>query len=291
MDTNHARNNRPSTAFVLAGGGSLGAVQVGMLAELYAAGERPDLVVGVSAGAINAAFFARDPSEGTIARMGALWTAMTTRAALGLSWRSLLGFVGLADHIANASGLRALLERELGYRTFRETSVPLHVVCADNLTGHEVTISHGSVIDAVIASTAVPGVFPAVTIDNRSLVDGGIAANTPIATAVRLGAKRIIVLPAGFACGLAHPPTRALARAMHAITLLGARQLRSDFEHHAQSTAIHIVPPLCPIRHSAYDYSHGADLVERARRATHDWLGAGGLLRLDFPGELAPHSH
>jgi NTE family protein len=223
--------------------------------------------------------------------MAALWAAMTTRSALGLSWRSLLGVVGLADHIATATGLRALLTRELGYRTFDETQVPLHVVCADSLTGQEVTISRGRVIDAVVASSAIPGVFPAVTIDDRRLVDGALAANTSIATAVQLGAERLIVLPAGFACALPRPPTRPLARAMHAITLLGARQLRRDFDHYAKTTAIYIVPPLCPVGHSAYDYSHGAELVERARRTTHGWLAAGGLTRRDFPGELSPHDH
>jgi NTE family protein len=283
--------SRPKTAFVLAGGGSLGAAQAGMLTELCAAGERPDLVVGVSAGAINAAFFARDPSQSTVAHMAALWTAMTTRSALGLSWRSLLGVVGFSDHIATPTGLRALLTGELGYRTFAETQVPLHIVCADGLTGQEVTISRGDVVKAVLASSAIPGIFPAVTIDDRRLVDGAVAANTPIATAIRLGAGRLIVLPAGFACALPRPPTRPVARAMHAITLLGARQLRHDFDRYAHTTPIYIVPPLCPVGHSAFDYSHGAELVERARRTTHDWLAAGGLTRREFPGELAPHVH
>jgi NTE family protein len=291
MGPDTANGGRPRTAFVLAGGGSLGAAQVGMLAELCAAGERPDLVVGVSAGAINAAFFARDPSQSTVTKMAALWAAMTTRNALGLSWRSLLGVVGLADHIATATGLRALLTHELGYRTFDETKVPLHVVCADGLTGQEVTISRGAVIDAVVASSAIPGVFPSVTIDDRRLVDGALAANTPIATAVHLGAERLIVLPAGFACALPRPPTRPLARAMHAITLLGARQLRHDFDRYGRTTPTYVVPPLCPVRHSAYDYSHGAELVERARRTTHDWLATGGLTRREFPDELAPHEH
>ena len=291
MSPGAAGEDRPKTAFVFAGGGSLGAAQVGMLAELCAAGERPDFVVGVSAGAINAAFFAREPSERTVQHMAALWAAMTTRSALGLSWRSLLGIVGLSDHLASPAGLRALLTRELGYRSFAETKVPLYIVCADSLTGQEVTLSRGAVFDAVLASSAIPGIFPAVTIDERRLVDGAVAANTPIATAIGLGAGRLIVLPAGFACALPKPPSGALGRAMHALTLLGARQLRHDFERFAATTAIYVVPPLCPVGHSAYDYSHGAELIERARRSTRDWLAAGGLTRSEFPGELAPHGH
>ena len=279
------------TAFVLAGGGSLGAAQVGMLAQLCVAGERPDLIVGVSAGAINAAFFARDPSSSTVERMAALWGAMTTRGALGLSWRSALGVLGLAGHVASPAGLRRLLLSELGYQSFDDVAVPLHIVCAESLTGQEVTLSGGGVVEAVLASSAIPGVFPAVEIDGRELVDGAIAANTPIATAVRLGATRIIVLPAGFACALARPPARALGRAMHAITLLGARQLRSDFDRYAPSIEIHVVPPLCPVGYSAYDYSHGGELVERARQLTGTWIAEGGLSRRDFPAMLSPHVH
>src|SRR5271169_4185447 len=140
------------TAFVLAGGGSLGAIQVGMLAELIGSGVRPDIIVGVSAGALNGAFLAFDPSLEMVERMAALWSRITTKEALGLSWRSLLGFFGLRDHIASPQGLRSLLERELPYKMFAETTVPLHLVCAELVTGDEVVISEGDVAHAVIAS-------------------------------------------------------------------------------------------------------------------------------------------
>ena len=279
------------TAYVLAGGGSLGAAQVGMLRELTAAGERPALIVGVSAGAINAAFFAADPTAATVERMARLWRSITTRRALGLSWRSLLGVVGLTDHVASPAGLRGLLSAELGYEEFAHAAVPLHIVCADLLTGHEVVLSQGRVVEAVLASAAIPGVFPPVSVGARLLVDGGIAANTPIATAIRLGARRVVVLPAGFSCSVTRVAGGALGRAMHAITLLGARQLQQDFERYSPTTPIHIVPPLCPVGHSSYDYAHAATLIERAQMSTRAWLEAGGLGRSEFPGPLEVHSH
>ncbi|MGA2780094.1 MAG: patatin-like phospholipase family protein [Steroidobacteraceae bacterium] len=207
-------NSSGGTAFVLAGGGSLGAVQVGMLAELIAAGVRPDMIVGVSAGAINGAFLAHDPNARTIERMAALWSRITTKEVLGLSWRSLLGLFGLRDHIANPQGLRSLLRRELPYQTFNETAIPLHLVCADLVTGDEVVISRGNVAQAIIASAAIPGVFPPVQIDGRYLVDGAVAACTPISVAAALGATRVIVLPCGFAC--AQNTVSKRARAGHA---------------------------------------------------------------------------
>src|SRR5271154_6138996 len=89
-----ATMNRSSTAFVLAGGGSLGAIQVGMLAALVDEGVKPDLIVGVSAGALNGAFFAHDPSAAMVGKMAAVWASVTRRQILGLSWRSLLGVLG-----------------------------------------------------------------------------------------------------------------------------------------------------------------------------------------------------
>jgi len=288
-DSQHTTAGR--TALVLAGGGSLGAIQVGMLAELVSAGLRPDLVVAVSAGAINGAFFAHAPDADTVTKLTELWSGVTTREALGLSWSSVLGLLGLKDHVANPSGLRALLERHLPYRDFDETALPLHIVCAELVTGGEVVLSRGAVIEAVLASAAIPGVFPPVRIGGRALIDGVVAAGTPIAAAKRLGATRVIVLPCGFACAAKAVSRHAWGRAMHAITLLGARQLRQDYERYAESLAIQVVPPLCPLDHSSYDYSKGAALIARARESTRQWLEGGGLARYEFPGQLAEHTH
>jgi NTE family protein len=165
------------------------------------------------------------------------------------------------------------------------------VVCADLVTGQEVVLSRGAIVEAVLASAAIPGVFPPVAVDGRWLVDGAVAASTPIATAIRLGAARLIVLPAGFACATRRVARGALARAMHAITLLGAGQLLQDFERYQAVAAIHIVPPLCPVQHSSYDYAHAAELIERGRESTRAWLASGGLSRREFPAPLHAHAH
>ena len=146
-------------------------------------------------------------------------------------------------------------------------------------------------IDAVLASTAIPGVFPAVQLRGQSLVDGAVAARSPIAIAQQLGATRLIVLPCGFACAGADVSKHALGRAMHAITLLGARQLKQDFERYSPTLAIHVVPPLCPLSQSAYDYSRGGELIDRGRASTRAWLDSGGLERQEFPDGLTVHSH
>ncbi len=142
-----------------------------------------------------------------------------------------------------------------------------------------------------MASTAIPGVFPPVRIGEQLLVDGVIATGTPIATAVRLGATRLIVLPCGFTCVGTAVPRHPIGRAMHAITLLGARQLRQDFGYFAERVELRLVPPLCPLAQSSYDYSNGAALVAAARQSTRAWLDGGGLERSGFPESLIVHSH
>ena len=280
-----------ATAFVLAGGGSLGAVQAGMLVELVSSGVQPDLVVGVSAGALNGAFLAYDPSDLMMERIAQLWRRVNTREALGLTWRSLFGLFGNRGAVADSRGLRNLLERELSYRTFEATKVPLHIVAADETTGAEVLLNKGDVVQAVLASTAIPGVFAPVKVGGRNLVDGVIATGTPISTAVRLGATRLIVLPCGFTCVEKAIPRHAIGRAMHAITLLGARQLRQDFEHYVDRVTLRLIPPLCPLEYSSYDYSHADSLIGLARESTRRWLDSGGLQCKDFPQQLIVHTH
>ena len=263
------------TAFVLGGGGSLGATQVGMLRELLAQSIRPDMVVGVSAGAINGAFFAHQPTLDCLEMLASLWAGVTTRVALGLGWGSLLGVLGLRDYVGNPAGLRSILQRNLSYRSFHETAVPLHVLCAERQTGRAVALSDGHIIDAVLACTAIPGVFPAVKIAGRWLVDGAVASRTPIETAIRLGATRLFVLPCGATSADEESVSGgALSHAIHAINLMAARTLRCDFERFSNDAVIHIVPPPA-VDCKSYDYSHGRELIDRARESTRLWLDGG----------------
>ncbi|WP_430390790.1 patatin-like phospholipase family protein [Dyella sp. 20L07] len=286
----HATPRR--TAFVFAGGGSLGAVEVGMLQALMEWGEKPAFLVGASAGAINAAYFAADPSIDGAARLEKLWCALRRRDVFPLNWCSMLGVLRRRDYLVDPTGLRALLERHLAYRRLEDAAMPVHIVASDMLRGDEVLISAGPVVEAVLASAAIPGVFPPVKIAGRLLVDGGVTNNTPISTAVRLGATRIIVLPTGFACALSEVPSGAIARAMHALSLLVSRQLVHDAERYANSSIeLRIVPSLCPLHTSPYDYSAADGLIASSKACTRQWLDHGGLDSLDIPMPLRDHCH
>jgi NTE family protein len=284
-------NTRPTTALVLAGGGSLGAVQVGMLRELLAVGEQFDFVVGASAGAINGAYFAANPTREGVAALEQIWRTLTRRDVMPLSFATLINVLRRRDHIVDGNALRRLLERHLGDGLIDNTALPLHVIAADLLSGDEIVLSSGPVVRAVLASAAIPGIFPPVSIDERLLIDGGIANNAPISAAVVRGATRIMLLPTGFACALKSLPRGAAARAMHAVNLLVSRQLVRDIGYYADRADICVVPTICPLEASSYDYSVGASLIDRAAECTRAWIKAGGLRSSGAPPMLHEHTH
>jgi NTE family protein len=165
----------------------------------------------------------------------------------------------------------------------------MHVVATDLLTGASVVLSSGPAADAIMATCAIPAAFPPVRIGDQVLIDGAIATNTPVMTALALGCTRLVVLPTGFACALSAAPTGALASAFHALNLLVARQLVRDLEQLAGRVEVATVPPLCPLAVSPYDFSRAHELIERAAQGTRRWLESGGLRQQRIPGELRPH--
>ncbi len=279
------------TAFVLAGGGSFGAVQVGMLRALEAHGVKPDLVVGSSVGAINGAYYAAAPTAEGIERLRQIWLGLRRAEIFPVGFEALLGLIWSRGFLVSSHGLRSLLERHLPYRGLEAAHVPVHVIATDLLSGEAVALSKGSAVDAILASCAIPAAFAPVRLDDRFLVDGAVANNTPIRIAAQLGATRIIVLPTGFGCALENPPRGTIATALHAITLIIARQLVSDLESMESVVEIITIPPLCPLKCSAYDFSRTGELIERAAENTEKWLMARGLEPGIIPGALRAHRH
>jgi NTE family protein len=279
------------TAFVLAGGGSLGAVQVGMLKALAHHRISPDFVVGASVGALNGACYAAEPCEAGIARLERTWLRLRRRDIFPLTMRGMaLCLLGRRDHLALPHRLGALIEAELPCRRLEDTRLPCHVVATDVLDGTEVVLSSGESAAALLASTALPAVFPPVAIDGRALMDGGIASNTPIAAAVSLGATRVFVLPTGSPCAMHAPPRGAFAMALHALNLLAMRQLLADIDRFAGRCDLVVVPPLCPLAIHAYDFSRTRTLIARAEAATRAWL-VEGIRHEDPRWALLPHRH
>lgn len=279
------------TAFVFAGGGSFGAIQVGMLHSLASHGVTADMVVGSSVGALNGAFYAGDPTLDGVERLGTIWRGLTRHDVFPVTWRTLLGFLWRRDFLIPHDGVRKLIDDHIPYRNLQDARLPLHIVATDIVTGDSVVLSEGSTAEAIVASTAIPGAFSPVLYRNHYLADGAISSNTPIRVAVQKGATRLIVLPTGHACATDAPPVGAVANALHALTLLISRQLVSELEGLDPSIEYYVVPPLCPLVGSPYDFTRTADHIERAIRTTDAWLAQSGLQRGNIPDEMRPHSH
>jgi NTE family protein len=282
-----------TTAFVLSGGGSLGAVQVGMLQALGERGVAPDLLVGTSAGAINAAFVGgHGMSAEALRELARLWRSLRRRDVFALRpLQGALAAAGLRPALFSAEPLRRLVAANLGYRDLRDSRVEVHLVSTDLLTGQEVLLSGGDAASAVVASAAIPGVFPPVLREGRVLVDGGIAEHAAISHAIERGADEVYLLPAGFSCALPAAPGTAVGVALQALTLLTQQQLIGEVARHAGPASLKVLPPLCPLTVSPADFSHADELISRSREATGSWLDSGGP---DLPAPqrfLSMHRH
>lgn len=280
-----------SVAFVLSGGASLGSLQVGMLQALCANGIHPDLIVGTSVGAVNGAWIASGYDESGLAELAAIWRGIKREDVFPLNpLTGLFGFVGWQDHLVSDRGLRRLLRSHLRFERLEDAPIKLHVVATDVLTGVDVELSQGNAVDAIMASAAIPGIFPPVRIGEKLLMDGGVVENTPIGHAVSLGATTVYVLPSGGACSIEKVPKSALGMALHAILLAISQRIAFDIERYDSRVDLKVVPPLCPMAISPTDFSHAAELITRARARTEDWL-AQGMPSVDQARMLFVHSH
>lgn len=283
-----------TTAFVLTGGGSLGAVQVGMLQALAAHGVEPDFLVGTSAGALNAAWVASHGfSLESLAGLDRVWCGLRRQDVFPLDLRTVArGLRGRSAGIVSPRGLRGVIaQNSAALRRLEDARIPLHVVTTNLLTGQNVTLSQGPLVEAVLASAAIPGVFPPVVVDGLPLVDGGVADETGLARARQLGATTIYLLPTGTPCALAAAPASALGTAVHALSLLIQDRVALDVARHRDTVSIRLLPPLCPVHTSAIDFAHAAALIARARKASAHWIESGDI-ELPAPERfLATHDH
>src|SRR5947209_4506459 len=284
-------DSQRKTAFVFAGGGSFGAIQVGMLHSLATHGIVADMVFGSSVGAINAAYYAGTPTLEGIRKLETIWRGLRRQDVFPISLRTLLGFIRRRDFLVSSDGLRNLIETHLPYRNLEDAKIPIHVVATDILSAETVVLSRGPACEAILASAAIPAAFAPVRLQDLFLADGAISSNTPVRVAVAQGARPLIILPTGYACARQSPPVGAVASALHALTLLIARQLISELEGLPPHIDYYVLPPLCPLDGSPYDFSHTAELIARAIASTNEWIDGGGLTLSRTHAQLGLHKH
>lgn len=166
-----------------------------MLRALLERGIVPDVVIGCSAGALNGSVVAEDPRLESVERLADVWLSLRSSEVfpgnrLSQAWNVL----SRDDHLFSAEGLRSLIERAAPPALFEETVVPLRVIATDLDTGQEVVLASGPLHPALLASTALPGLFPPVEHDDRRLIDGAVTNAVPISHAYSGDIDRVYVL-------------------------------------------------------------------------------------------------
>jgi NTE family protein len=228
------------TALVLCGGGSRGAVEVGLYRAACELGIAVDFVLGSSIGAVNGALIAAGLSPPEIE---ARWRSLRTRNVIGSRWQLLRLLTGAASVFSNRR-LRDLLLNILPVRCFEELRIPLAIVATDLESGKAVVLDRGDLVEAILASTALPGLFPPIVREGQMLVDGGLSNNVPIDLAVERGAERIIGMLCGCAKGLTGRPG-LVSVLSQSFSLATNARFRCDVRHYQDQTDLLILEP-CP---------------------------------------------
>jgi len=274
-DPVRARGTHVDVAFVLGGGGVLGASEVGMLQALDERGVRADLVLGTSIGAINGALHAAVPADAH--RLAHLWRSMSGASVFaGSPAERLRHLAGLPTALHGNHALRRLLETHLGHRGFDDLAVPFECCAASIERAAEHWFTDGSLVDAVLASCAVPGLFPAVNIGGEHFLDGGLVNSIPIARAIERGASTVYVLQVGRVERPLQPPTRPWDVATVAFEIARRHRFARDLAQAPDGVQVHVLPsgdPQTPLTSLRYRSTAGVpQRIEGARRASSEYL-------------------
>jgi NTE family protein len=240
-----ALRKQHKTAFVLSGGGPYGALQVGMLKALLERDIRPDLCVGTSVGALNSVFLAFDPTSGGVDRLSRIWHSLGDDdlfpgARFKTSWARMLM---RGNRVFENSGIRRLVETRLGRARFEDAQIPLAVLATELETGNETVFRSGDIMDPLLASVAMPGIFPPVEIAGRRFIDGGVSDAVPISPAIEMGARRIFVLNCTAKTQAPRPLLRPMDHLLHAFSLARAKRFELEQKTYAGKVEMIVVSP------------------------------------------------
>jgi NTE family protein len=269
---------RVETAFVLGGGGVLGAHEIGMLRALSEAGIRPDVVVGTSVGAINGAFVAADP-EGAAGRLSRLWQGDELgRAFSERLWGRVVRLARSGTHLHSIEPLRQVLEDTLPGDDFADLQLPFHCVAASIERASARWFSSGPVVPAVLASCAVPGLLPPVEVGGEHFLDGGLVHSIPVGRAVALGARTVYVLHVGRIESPLTVPRRPWEVGLVAFEIARRYRFHEEMAALPEHVRVHVLPAgaarsapdLSQLRYR--DKTKVRASIERAYRASASYL-------------------
>ena len=265
----------PREAVVFSGGGSLGAAQVGALQALYEAGITPDVVVGCSVGALNAAYLAVDPTPERVRSLEELWRRMRQADVFpGGRFSVARKLAGRDDHLYSSRGLRTIITDNVTVDDLAATRIPCHVVTTDLIAGEPVWWTSGPPEDVLLASACLPGIFEPVPLAGRVHVDGGVSCPVPTQHAIDLGAKRVWVLDVAREFhGWADERMTAMDVLLESFAISRAHLGRRHPVAGPHQQIVNL-PPLRIGRHDVRDFTQTAKLLAAGREAGRAMIAA-----------------
>jgi NTE family protein len=261
--------------FVLSGGANLGSIHVGMVQALLEAGIKPDVIVGTSIGAVNAAYLAADPSLDQVENLREFWCGVRARDIFPLSPVHNARALFRQGAFFSSHRWRNFLTGRLPYRDIEEAAVALRITATDYDEGRSVVFDSGPVVEAILASTALPGIFPPHPIGDRCYLDGAISDQLPLKVALEAGAQTIYVM----AVSVPSPPLdrrSPLTILRHSLTILLFPRIRLDAldlpSDHGKLRIVQV--PSLATQVSLWDMSRHGELIASAYEATKEFLAA-----------------
>ncbi len=257
---------------MLGGGASFGAVQVGMLQALSEVGIAPDLVVGTSVGSVNGAVLAED-RRAAANRLTHMWLGITREMVFpGHALDRVRTWHEHRTYLVPADSLRDLLTRTLSVQRIEDLPIPFAATAMDLITGEAVHLESGPLVPALLASAAVPGLYPPVRINGRELVDGGVVSNVPVDHALRMGARSVVVLDCGPFGLRPKAPSSLPETVAHVVAIMIRQQVVRDIPEVARQVPVLYLPGPFPLVTSPLEFLSTETLMAEAYEASRAFL-------------------
>jgi NTE family protein len=277
------------TALVLAGGSTRGAIQIGMLQVLAEHGFVPDRVYGASVGAINGAGFADDPTREGVERMAQIWLGLRRedvypQGRLHGPWL----YLQQRDAVYANSGLRKIIAEGFPHERLEESTLPLEVVATSLADGGERWFTQGPAVEAILASAAMPAIFPPVEIDGERYIDGGVVDNVPMQRAIDAGATRIVVLLCSPPIVTPQPSKRPVEGMVNALLIAIHARFVRDMSHLPDGVEVILCSGPEGATRDFDDFSTTEHLIALGRAEASEIVRRYGLGTIPYPAPPTP---